>query len=121
MQSTVKLALYPLFGILLGAEHVHAAVGGGEVGAILAGLVSSALLGAIYLTPLGYLATRFNLRNVSKLLAIIVSVATAILSITVVIGVETMLPLGTVMFVLVITAASAIAAARTIQYVVRGR
>jgi hypothetical protein len=121
MQSTVKLTLYPLFGILLGAEHVHTVVGGGEIGAILAGLVSSALIGAIYLAPLGYLATRFNLRSVSKLLAIVVSVATAILSITVVTAVEAMLPLSTAMFVLVITAASAIAVARTVKYVLLRR
>jgi hypothetical protein len=120
MQSTVKLALYPLFGILLGAEHVHALVGGGEIGAILAGLVSSVLLGSIYLAPLGYLANRFILRSVSKLLVIIICVATAILSITVV-ALEALMPLSTVIFVLVTTAASAIAVARIIKYVVHRR
>jgi hypothetical protein len=117
MQSTVKLALYPLFGILIGAEYVHAVVGGGEIGAIVAGIVSSVLIGAIYLAPLGYLASRFNLRNINRLLAIFVCVATAILSITVV-ALDILLPLSTVMFVLVITAASAITAARTIKYLV---
>jgi hypothetical protein len=118
MQSTIKLALYPLFGVLLGAEYVHEAVGGGEIGAILAGLVSSVLIGAIYLAPVGYLANRFNPSSVNKLLVVIVSVATAILAITV-IALEALLPLSTAMFVLVTASASAIAVARTIKYVVR--
>jgi hypothetical protein len=117
MQSTAKLALYPLFGILMGAEHVHAVSGGGEIGAILAGLVSSVLIGAVYLTPLGYLASRLNPRSVNKLLAIIVCVAAATLSLTVV-ALDGLLSLTTVMFVLVITASSAIAAAQTIKYIV---
>ncbi|HEX2170166.1 MAG TPA: CFI-box-CTERM domain-containing protein [Nitrososphaera sp.] len=117
MQSTVKLALYPLFGILIGAEYIHSVVGGGEIGAIMAGIVSSVLIGVIYLAPLGYLASRFNLRNINRLLAIFVCVATAILSITVV-ALDVLLPLSTVMFVLVITAASAITAARAIKYLV---
>jgi peptide/nickel transport system substrate-binding protein len=117
MQSTVKLALYPLFGILMGAEHVHAVTGGGEIGAILAGLVTSVLIGAVYLTPLGYLASRFNPRSVNKLLAIIVCVAAAALSLSVV-ELGGLLSLSTVIFVLVITAASAIAAAQAIKYIV---
>jgi hypothetical protein len=115
MQSTVKVALYPLFGILMAAERVHVVVGGGEVGAILAGLVSSVLIGAIYLTPLGYVASRYKRRIVSKLLAIIVCVAAANLAITVV-ALDVLLPLSTVIFVLAATGASAIAAARAIKY-----
>ncbi len=118
MQSTAKLALYPLFGILMGAEHVHAVAGGGEIGAILAGLVTSVLIGAVYLTPLGYLASRFNPRSVNKLLTIIVCIAAATLSLTVVALDGLLLSLSTVIFVLVITAASAIAAAQAIKYIV---
>src|ERR671910_2157901 len=80
MQSTVKVALYPLFGILMAAERVHVLVGGGEVGAILAGVVSSVFIGAIYLAPLGYVASRYNKRIVTKLSAIIVCVAAVILA-----------------------------------------
>src|ERR687895_1498475 len=118
MQSTAKLALYPLFGILMGAEHVHAVAGGGEIGAVLAGLVTSVLIGAVYLTPLGYLASRFNPRSVNKLLTIIVCIAAATLSLTVVALDGLLLSLSTVMFVLDITAASAIAAAQAIKYIV---
>jgi hypothetical protein len=116
MQSTVKVALYPLFGILMAAERVHVAVGGGEVGAILAGAVSSMLIGAVYLLPVGYVASRHR-RVVNKLLAIIVGAATAILTITVV-ALDVLLPLSTVTFVLAATGASAIAVARVIKYLV---
>jgi peptide/nickel transport system substrate-binding protein len=117
MQSTVKLALYPLFGILMGAERAHVLVGGGEIGAILAGLISSVLIGVVYLAPLGYLASRYNIRVVIKLLAIIVCVATAVLAITVV-ALDVLLPLSTVVFVLVAAGASAIAVASAIKYVI---
>jgi hypothetical protein len=117
MQSTVKVALYPLFGILMAAERVHVAVGGGEVGAILAGGVSSMLIGAVYLLPVGYVASRHR-RVVNKLLlAIIVGAATAILAITLV-ALDVLLPLSTVTFVLAATGASAIAVARVIKYLV---
>lgn len=119
MQSTVKVALYPLFGILMASERVHVAVGGGEVGAILAGAVSSVLIGAVYLTPVGYVASRHK-RVVNKLLAIIVGAATAILAVTVV-ALDVLLPLGTVIFVLAVTGASAIAVARVIRYLMDKR
>jgi hypothetical protein len=117
MQSTVKVALYPLFGILMAAERVHVLVGGGEVGAILAGLVSSVFIGAIYLAPLGYVASRYNKRIVTKLSAIIVCVAAVILAITVV-SLDVLLPLSTVIFTLAVAGASAIGAARAIKYLV---
>jgi hypothetical protein len=80
LQATAKAALYPLFAILTAAERTHVAVGGGKVGAILAGAVSSMLIGAVYFAPVGYTASRS--RNVdSKLLAIIVGLA-AVLAIT---------------------------------------
>ena len=118
MQSTVKVALYPLFGILMASERVHVAVGGGEVGAIFAGAISSVLIGAVYLAPVGYVASRYKRRVVNKLLAIIVGAATAILAVTVVAAVDVLLPLGTVIFVLAVTGASAIAMARVIKYLV---
>ncbi|HEU0144239.1 MAG TPA: CFI-box-CTERM domain-containing protein, partial [Nitrososphaera sp.] len=117
MQSTVKVALYPLFGILMASERVHVAVGGGEVGVIFAGAISSVLIGAVYLAPVGYVASRHKRRVVNKLLAIIVGAATAILAVTVV-ALDVLLPLGTVIFVLAVTGASAIAVASVIKYLV---
>jgi peptide/nickel transport system substrate-binding protein len=117
MQSTVKVALYPLFGILMASERVHVAVGGGEVGVIFAGAISSVLIGAVYLAPVGYVASRHK-RVVNKLLAIIVGAATAILAVTVVAALDVLLPLGTAIFVLAVTGASAIAVASVIKYLV---
>lgn len=119
MQSTVKVALYPLFGILMAAERVHVAVGGGEAGAILAGVVSSVLIGAVYLTPVGYVASRYR-RVDSKLLAIIVGAAAAVLALTLV-ALDLLLPLSTVTFVLAAAGTSAIAVARAIKYLVHGQ
>jgi hypothetical protein len=116
MQSSVKVALYPLFGILTGAEYVHLAAGGGEVGAILAGLVLSVLIGAVYLAPVGYVVSRY-IRVDNKLLAIIVVAAAASLVIALV-ALDLLLPLTTVIFVLAVTGASAITAARAINYLV---
>jgi hypothetical protein len=116
MQSSIKVALYPLFGILMSAERVHVAVGGGEVGAVLAGVVSSVLIGAVYLAPVGYVASRHR-RVFSKLLVVIVGASAAILAIALV-ALDVLLPLSTVIFVLATTGASAIAVARVIKYLV---
>jgi hypothetical protein len=119
LQATVKGALYPLFGILIVAERAHAVVGGGEAGAILAGAISSVLIGAIYLGPVGYIASKSRKVD-SKLLAIIVSAAGAVLAITLV-AVDALLPLSTVTFVIAAAGASAIAVAKAIKYAVHGQ
>jgi hypothetical protein len=118
LQATIKGALYPLFGILIVAERAHAVVGGGEAGAILAGAISSVLIGAIYLGPVGYIASKSRKVD-SKLLAIIVSTAGAVLAITLV-AVDALLPLSTVTFVIAVAGASAIAVAKAIKYAVHG-
>src|SRR3989442_14199991 len=51
LQQTVKLLLYPLFGILGLSENAHDLVGGGETGAVLAGATASALIGSVYIAP----------------------------------------------------------------------
>jgi hypothetical protein len=115
LQATVKAALYPLFAILTAAERTHAAVGGGEVGAILAGAISSMLIGGVYLVPMGYVASRSRKVD-SKLLAIIFGSA-AVLAI-ILLALDVLLPLSTVAFVIAAAVASAIAVARAIKYVV---
>ena len=116
IQATIKVALYPLFGILMAAERVHAAVGGGEAGAILAGATSSVLIGTVYLGPVGYVASR-NRKVDSKLLAIIVGAAAAVLAIALV-AVDVLLPLSTATFVIAAAGASAIAVAKAIKHLV---
>ncbi|HKZ62746.1 MAG TPA: CFI-box-CTERM domain-containing protein, partial [Nitrososphaera sp.] len=114
LQATMKTALYPLFGILTVAERTHAAVGG-EAGVIFAGTIASALIGAVYLVPAGYVGSK---RVNNKLLAIIVGVATAFLAITLV-ALPAFLPISTVAFVIVSAGASAIAVAKTIRRMFR--
>ena len=116
LQTTVKVALYPLFGTLMAAEHVYTAVGGGEAGAIFAGAISSMLIGAIYLGPIVYIVTR-GVKVESKLLAIIFGAATVGLVITLV-TLNVLLPLSTVAFVIAVAGVSSLTVAKAIRYVV---
>ena len=119
LQATVKVGLYPLFGILMAAERAYTTAGGGEAGAILAGGLSSMLVGAIYLGPLGYIASKW--RNVdSKLLAIILGSSVVVLAITL-FALNVLLPLSTVTFVIAVAGVSSLAMAKAIKYVMRGQ
>jgi peptide/nickel transport system substrate-binding protein len=115
LQATVKVALYPLFGILMTAERVYIGTGGGEAGAIFAGALSSTLVGAIYLGPIAYIASKGR-RVDSKLLAIIFGAAAAVLVITL-IALNVLLPLSTVAFVIAAAGASSLTMAKAIKYV----
>ncbi|HEU4606421.1 MAG TPA: CFI-box-CTERM domain-containing protein [Nitrososphaera sp.] len=110
LQATVKTALYPLFGILTAAERTHAAVGG-EAGAIMAGATASALIGAAYLAPAGYVASR---KVSSRLLVIILGAAAAILAITLV-ALPALLPISTAAFVIAAAGSSAILVAMLVR------
>ena len=61
LQQTVRIAIYPLLGILQTAEKSYAILPG-EFGSISAGLVASSLMGAVYFSPLA-LAVRQVRRN----------------------------------------------------------
>jgi hypothetical protein len=111
--------LYPLFGILMAAERIHTGAGGGEAGAIFAGATSSMLVGAVYLGPVVYIASK-NRRVDNKLLAIFLVATSAILAIALV-ALNVLLPLSTVAFVIAAAGTSAILVARAIKYVVRGQ
>src|SRR5215216_7151231 len=111
LQAIVKTALYPLFGILMIAERGYAALGG-EAGSILAGAIASSLIGAVYLLPAGFAASR---RVDSKFLVIITGAAAAVLAATLVV-LPAMLPLSTAAFVVAVAGASAIAVAKATRY-----
>jgi hypothetical protein len=117
LQATVKVGLYPLFGILTAAERAYTAVGGGETGAIFAGATSSMLIGAVYFGPVVYIASKNRRVYSNKLLAIVLVVASAILTIALV-ALNVLLPLSTVAFVIASAGTSAILVARAIKYVV---
>lgn len=119
LQATVKIALYPLFGILTAAEHAYTAVGGGEAGAILAGALSSMLVGAVYFGPIGYIASKSRKVD-SKLLVIIFGATAAVLAITLV-ALNVLLPSSTVAFVIVAAGVSSLTVAKAIKYVIGGQ
>ncbi len=112
LQATVKTALYPLFGILAAAERAHTGVGG-EAGAILAGATASTLIGAVYLSPAGYVASK---RVSSKSLVIIVATAAAALAITLV-ALPAFLPISTSAFVIAVAGTSAIVVAKAVRQI----
>jgi hypothetical protein len=118
MQTSVRVALYPLFGILMAAEHVYMAVGGGEIGVILAGATSSSLIGAFYLVPIGYVISRYREID-GKLLAIIISTAVVALLVTLFL-LNPLLPLSTATFVVAVAGATTIVVGRSIKYVIHG-
>lgn len=51
LQQTVRVAIYPLLGILQVAEKAYAIIPG-EYGSMTAGLVTSSLIGAVYVSPI---------------------------------------------------------------------
>src|SRR5215213_2123917 len=117
LQGMVKMALYPLFGILMIAERGYAALGG-EAGSVLAGFIASSLIGAVYLWPIGFAASRRVID--CRLLVIIVGAAAAFLVATLV-ALPAMLPFSTATFVVAVAGASAIAVAKVIRYFFRRR
>jgi hypothetical protein len=111
LQGVVKIALYPLFGILMTAEKGYAVLGG-EAGSILAGVIASSLIGAIYLWPIGLAASR---KVDGRLLVIIVGAVAAVLAATLV-ALPAMLPFSTATFVVAVAGASAIAVTKATRY-----
>lgn len=57
LQQTVRIAIYPLLGILQLSETTYSALPG-EYGSLAAGMVASSLIGAAYVTPLALLVRR---------------------------------------------------------------
>ncbi len=111
LQDMVKIALYPLFGILMTAEGGYATIGG-EAGSILAGTISSSLIGAVYLWPVGFAASK---RVGCKFLVIIAGAAAAVMAATLV-AFPAILPVSTATFVVATAGSSAIAVAKVFRY-----
>jgi peptide/nickel transport system substrate-binding protein len=60
LQGSLRVAIYPLLGILQTAEKAYTTVPG-EYGSIAAGLVASSLIGAVYFSPIA-----ISIRQVRK-------------------------------------------------------
>jgi len=116
LQSTVKIGLYPLFGILMTAQKAYSTVAG-DAGSVLAGAAASSLIGAVYLWPVGFAFSR----KISSMALIIVAVtALAIVAITLIV-VPVLLPITTSAFVIAAAGTSAIAVAKAIRYAIAHR
>lgn len=111
LQNIVKIALYPLFGILMTTEKAYSSIGG-EAGSILAGAIASSLIGAVYLWPVGLTASR---KVHSRFLVVIVGATAAVLATTPFV-VPAMLPFTTAAFIVAAAGATAIAVAKIIRY-----
>lgn len=115
LQASVKVALYPLFGILAAAERSFA-IAGGELGSVAAGATASALIGTVYLWPAALssrLQNRYSIAAKISLLAIVT--AAAIIAIGTVAYNAPLLSTGTSLFVLSIASAAALSTARLIR------
>jgi peptide/nickel transport system substrate-binding protein len=120
LQKTVKISLYPLFGILMLSERAHSSVGGGEAGAVLAGTTVSVLIGAVYLS-LPAAALNFvkggnrkfslNFKGITIVLVVLGGL-TAAIAIGAVAGNTSLLSVTSATFVLVTTGISALAAGK---------
>jgi peptide/nickel transport system substrate-binding protein len=112
LQASVKTMLYPLFGILLTSGKVYGTASGGEGGTILAGAVTSALIGTVYISPAMAVAAIVLRKRIStRFLAIaLVALAASLAATAIAIAIdfETLLSLATSLFVLSTVAASAL-------------
>jgi peptide/nickel transport system substrate-binding protein len=116
LQTTVKVGLYPLFGILNIAEWTHFAASGGEAGAIGSGAVASVLIGAVYLWPATAsmrLQSRFG--TITKIALVVLSLATLVTVAGIIAGNTLLLMESTALFVVSLASISAMAAGRFVR------
>ena len=113
LQTTVKAGLYPLFGILMTSERVYTSVAGGDAGAVAAGAVASALIGAVYLWPAATsarLQSRFG--TVAKVSLAVICTSAALIAVGMATGNTILLSVCTSLFVLSAASLSAMVVGR---------
>ena len=81
LQQLVRVGIYPLLGILQVAEKVYQLVPG-EYGSISAGIISSSLIGAVYVSPIAISAKRVVKKKLDYRFAVAIA-ATMVLSVLV--------------------------------------
>jgi hypothetical protein len=119
-QQIVKVTIYPLLGILQLSEKAYWYMDD-EYGSLTAGLVASALIGSIYLSPFMLLSGRIRNTELDKKL-VVIFIASVILAVFAVIASmsyanEVALMITTSILVLTTIAVSSIFAARGLVYV----
>ena len=81
LQQVVRVGIYPLLGILQVAEKVYQLVPG-EYGSISAGIISSSLIGAVYVSPIAISTRRVVKKKLDYRFAVAIA-ATMVLSVLV--------------------------------------
>lgn len=111
LQDVVRVAIYPLLGILAISENVYSA-GEGEHGAIAAGLAASSMIGAVYLTPLAFSIRHVREKKLNyKILALVAAGVSVALLLSVYAGSPEAMMVTTSAFVVSVASISAILAA----------
>ena len=119
-QGVVRVAIYPLLGILQLSEKSYSLVPG-EYGSVVAGITAGSLIGAIYFTPVALCVKKIRTHRKFdfKVCAIIIAAVTIALVITLLINHRMTLMITTPLFVVTFCAISSVLGARMIVTVGR--
>ena len=114
LQQTVKTSIYPLIGILQTSEKANSSIDG-EYGAVVAGLIASSMIGALYFWPfaISVRRVRINQFNYKLALSMIAVVSISIIA-SLAAGNEYALMASTSLFVLTLVSVSAVLSAKLI-------
>lgn len=114
LQQTVRIAIYPLLGILGLSETAYFLIPG-EYGSVLAGLIASSLIGAIYFSPVALSVKQVRrLRLNVKIVALIMLTTFAAILFSLMVGDQNALMVTTPFFVVMILAVSMLYSAKGI-------
>jgi pimeloyl-ACP methyl ester carboxylesterase len=115
LQQTVRILIYPLLGILKVSETAYSAIPG-EYGALSAGLIASALIGGVYLSPLLLSVRQIRKARIDhRMLALMAAVASLAVIISIISANQLILKVTTPILVLVTIAVSAIITGNSIM------
>ncbi len=114
LQHTVKTSIYPLIGILQTSEKANSSIDG-EYGTVVAGLIASSMIGAIYFWPFAISVRRVRTSpfNYKLALSMIAVVSVGIIA-SLAAGNEYTLMASTSLFVLTLISVSAVLSAKLI-------
>jgi hypothetical protein len=114
MQAGVRTAIHPLLGILQASEKAYSSIPG-EFGAMAAGLIASAMIGAVYFSPIALSIKQVRKSKINyRLAAGIVAIPSAALVASIMAGDPTALMISSSAFVLCIIGISAILSSKAI-------
>ena len=123
LQQTLRVGLYPLFGILSLSEKAYFIINGGEIGALFAGTTASMLIGATYLSPISIVARQLGLRvNFKKyVISLIVLLCISVTSVGVglLLNSSYLLSTSTVLFVVAVLGISVMICSNLINAIIQ--